>query len=593
MNITELDKFKLEDAVKFHDKLNPRLFDGKKLRPVIKHQLQEIAKDFIEFMGIPTLAIEDVIITGSNVAYTYTPHSDIDLHLLVDFSKLPNNEVYQELFKAKKTLYNNTYDITVRDIPVELYVQDTAQPHVSLGEYSLVQDKLTRIPTKKRANFDQTSAAAKFERLEELCIEALKADSLPKVEKVLDIIKRYRQAGLDRHGEFGPENLAFKAIRSKGYFQRLHDHRNYLKSELLSIEETNKRKQFEESIGIEKVLNKPTPSVEELAQRYNVSRQKVLQQLDKGIKIEKEHTSDREVAKQIALDHLGEKLEYYELLSKFDEMVKLSEAPRTLQSQVTPLGKLVQAYSYLTTFGMVHLNKDGATPEAQQQLLALVQRMNKDGKTFANLDKQKIEANRDTILSHIHSMMQYAIPVLKKNLPADKWEAKRGQINAVLTAYNNARQTNEASGYITSAKENVNFVKPQFDESLMRYGPKQFDQYDMPDYSQYLKLIDQLAAKGYKRVDIIRFLVSKFDEVENQDARQLMYIHQLLNRNGSQPDPWISEGASGYIPSEAEKNDPRFKMALTVDIKPDTMQKNAKKLGWKIQRDGRPPLLRK
>ena len=60
-------------------------------------------------------------------------------------------------------------------------------------------------------------------------------------------------------------------------------------------------------------------------------------------------------------------------------------------------------------------------------------------------------------------MMQYAIPVLKKNLPADKWEAKRGQINAVLTAYNNARQTNEASGYITSAKENVNFVKPQFD----------------------------------------------------------------------------------------------------------------------------------
>ena len=128
---------------------------------------------------------------------------------------------------------------------------------------------------------------------------------------------------------------------------------------------------------------------------------------------------------------------------------KLSEAPRTLQSQVTPLGKLVQAYSYLTTFGMVHLNKDGATPEAQQQLLALVQRMNKDGKTFANLDKQKIEANRDTILSHIHSMMQYAIPVLKKNLPADKWEAKRGQINAVLTAYNNARQTNEASGYIT------------------------------------------------------------------------------------------------------------------------------------------------
>jgi hypothetical protein len=51
--------------------------------------------------------------------------------------------------------------------------------------------------------------------------------------------------------------------------------------------------------------------------------------------------------------------------------------------------------------------------------------------------------------------------------------------------------------------------------------------------------------------------------------------------------------ASGYIPSESEKNDPRFEKALSVDVHPDTMQKNAKKFGWKIARNGRPPLLRK
>jgi hypothetical protein len=55
----------------------------------------------------------------------------------------------------------------------------------------------------------------------------------------------------------------------------------------------------------------------------------------------------------------------------------------------------------------------------------------------------------------------------------------------------------------------------------------------------------------------------------------------------------LEESASGYIPSNAEKNDPRYKSALTVDIKPDTLQKNAKKLGWKISRAGIPPLLRK
>lgn len=55
----------------------------------------------------------------------------------------------------------------------------------------------------------------------------------------------------------------------------------------------------------------------------------------------------------------------------------------------------------------------------------------------------------------------------------------------------------------------------------------------------------------------------------------------------------VGESASGYIPSNSEKDDPRYKTALTVDIKPGTMQQNAKKLGSTIARDGRPPLMRK
>jgi hypothetical protein len=47
--------------------------------------------------------------------------------------------------------------------------------------------------------------------------------------------------------------------------------------------------------------------------------------------------------------------------------------------------------------------------------------------------------------------------------------------------------------------------------------------------------------------------------------------------------------ASGYIPSEKEKNDPRFKTALTVDIKPDSIKKNAKAFYWKTSRAGIPP----
>jgi len=53
----------------------------------------------------------------------------------------------------------------------------------------------------------------------------------------------------------------------------------------------------------------------------------------------------------------------------------------------------------------------------------------------------------------------------------------------------------------------------------------------------------------------------------------------------------ISE-ASGYIPSEKEKNDPRFCMALTVDVKPDSIKKNAKAFGFKTSRAGIPPQAR-
>jgi hypothetical protein len=59
----------------------------------------------------------------------------------------------------------------------------------------------------------------------------------------------------------------------------------------------------------------------------------------------------------------------------------------------------------------------------------------------------------------------------------------------------------------------------------------------------------------------------------------------LLNKAGL-------EECSGYIPSRKEKNDSRFKTALTVDITPNSIKDNAKRLGSKVSRAGIPPLLR-
>jgi len=235
MDIKELESFRLADAVKFHDELNPKLWIGDDLDPVVYDKLMAMAEDFIAELGIGKLKVEDITISGSNAAYSYTPHSDIDLHILVDMKKLPNDEVYRELFTSKKNEYNKSHDLMIRGIPVELYVQDSRQPHASLGEYSLLKKDWTRIPVKRKANFDQDRTRAKYEKLGELIELALKNRNLEDIERVLDIVKRYRKAGLQSTGEFGPENLAFKAIRKHGLFQALWDMKQELHSKELSL----------------------------------------------------------------------------------------------------------------------------------------------------------------------------------------------------------------------------------------------------------------------------------------------------------------------------------------------------------------------
>ena len=573
MNILELEKFKIEDAINFHDEYNPLLFDGDKLKPVIKRQLDIITNDFIEYMGIPDLAVEDVIITGSNVAYTYTPHSDIDLHLLVDFAKLPNSDVYKELFNAKKSLYNDTYEITIRDIPVELYVQDTAQAHTSLGEYSLYKDEFTRIPTKKRANLDEISAEAKFERLEELCIEGLKTKDLDKVNEVLSIIKRYRQAGLDNKGEFGPENLAFKAIRSKGYFQALFDLRNKLRAQQLSIEEELLRRTFEESIGItEQEVELSEEGVAEqygeygvgmLARRYDVSRKEIAKQVDLGVRLEMRHNPKvsaitpelrREQASEIARNNIAKRLDYYQHYDKhMQESLRYDLDQKYDEYGMPDYTKYLNAISRFVRYTK-------SKGEIIQRLL----------KQFPNIDKRdaKMLINRWEVVKHhrrkdaeslISEEKQYAL-----------------YINGKPTVRHSSRT--EIEKHIAYLKSKG--IKGEYDIRFVDFSPRKTsttlgEEKDVDDWSD-----EDLKNLSLEMQKMAKEMKANYKKLNKQRAKYGL-------------EPIDINEASGYIPSEAERNDPRFSRALSVDVHPDTMKKQAKAMGLgNIARDGRPPLLR-
>ena len=48
------------------------------------------------------------------------------------------------------------------------------------------------------------------------------ADDPEDLSRITDKLRRMRRSGLDTHGEFGVENLAFKTLRNMGIIEQLH-----------------------------------------------------------------------------------------------------------------------------------------------------------------------------------------------------------------------------------------------------------------------------------------------------------------------------------------------------------------------------------
>jgi len=71
-----------------------------------------------------------------------------------------------------------------------------------------------------------------------------------------------------------------------------------------------------------KLLDKPTLSPEALAKKHKIPVERINKQLAMGIKVESEHTSDPKIAREIALDHLAEKPDYYTRLKAVEASLK-------------------------------------------------------------------------------------------------------------------------------------------------------------------------------------------------------------------------------------------------------------------------------
>jgi len=221
--------------VTYNTELNPKLWDDSRLIPEVRLQLLKIARHFADFLKVQRLDLKDITISGSNAAYGYSDSSDLDLHLVA----VVDSPERAELYDAKKNVYNTKYSIKIKNIDVELYVQDHKQKHYSAGIYSVLNDSWINEPKPGKPEVAHQEVKSKARNYAGKINQALRSDDLNTAKETMSNIRRLRQAGLEAGGEYSIENLAFKLLRARGQIDKLVKHINKLEGASLSIGEYN------------------------------------------------------------------------------------------------------------------------------------------------------------------------------------------------------------------------------------------------------------------------------------------------------------------------------------------------------------------
>ena len=237
-------------SIAYHDTLNQDVWKGHELRIDVRYKLLEIAKRFIEYLEVPNFKLEDVILRGSLVNYNYTQYSDFDLHIVTDFSTL-DCDITEAFYLAKKKIWNDEHDITIKGHEVELYVEDKAAKNVSEGTYSVLDADWLRIPKYQQPDINDRAVSAKARDLIAQINRAVKQGSIEDITRLQDKIRLMRQAGLDRGGEFSTENLAYKIIRNKKFLDKLYKTKNQRFDQELSLDENEESYSVKTDVGEE------------------------------------------------------------------------------------------------------------------------------------------------------------------------------------------------------------------------------------------------------------------------------------------------------------------------------------------------------
>lgn len=226
-------------SLQYHDVLNPKLWLNDKLRPEVAKILLNNASAWAQFARINWAIIHDVIVTGGNANYNYTPQSDIDVHLVIDRGKINSDRYFVDDFLAdKKMLWALTHNISVYGYPIEMYAQDSGEATpAGQGAYSILHDKWIQHPFHGTYDFARDPHLKRKVEFYERRINSIIAHQMgtDAVDALRKKLSNMRNAAIAKGGEFSFENLVFKELRNRGLLDRMNKYEGTLKDQKLSL----------------------------------------------------------------------------------------------------------------------------------------------------------------------------------------------------------------------------------------------------------------------------------------------------------------------------------------------------------------------
>jgi len=235
------------------DEMHLEFWDEKVLLPEISEALMQIAQSVVESMEI-NAEIKDIIVTGSIAGYNWHSLSDIDLHIVLDFSEIDENfELVKRMLDQSRINWNKTHNIMIKGHEVELYFQDVNEQHESESVWSLSKDSWVVYPEPEEAQIDMKNTEKKAEAIakaidhaEELLEDKKFEEAHKYASKIKKKVSNMRSAGLSRDGIYSAENLAFKMLRNSKYLEKLSNIKINSYDHMMSINEGYVKDYFNE-----------------------------------------------------------------------------------------------------------------------------------------------------------------------------------------------------------------------------------------------------------------------------------------------------------------------------------------------------------